>query len=501
MEHPAMFALFAGSAARERQAKLEALDKSQATIEFAPDGTILDANANFLAAMGYTRAEIVGKHHRIFVDPADAASPAYKEFWAGLAAGRFAQAEYRRIRKDGAEIWIQASYNPLIGADGKAYKVVKYASDVTARKLHDADFDGQIAAIRRSQAVIEFDLDGTILDANDNFLAAMGYPLSEIKGKHHSMFAEPGTAQSAEYREFWAALKRGEFGAGEFKRLAKGGREVWIQASYNPIRDMNGKPFKVVKYAADTTEQVQARLRAEKARAAIAENLGQVDRAISEANAESSATAAASEQTSTNVQAVAAGAEELDASVREIAQSMIKSKTESDGAFERVLAADQSTQRLVKAAEAMGGIVALIQGIAGQINLLALNATIESARAGDAGKGFAVVANEVKNLARQAADATDLISKEIDGIQSVTRDVVGGLGAIRKSLESVKEYVTSTASAVEEQSAVAREMSHNMQIAATSVETIVRDVGRIAQATQAADASTKQVREAAAAFA
>ncbi|MFM7347544.1 MAG: PAS domain-containing protein [Tagaea sp.] len=281
-----MLSIFAGSAARERQDKLAALDKSQATIEFAPDGTILDANANFLAAMGYARAEIVGKHHRIFVDPADAAASAYREFWAKLAAGEFSQGEYRRKRKDGADIWIQASYNPLIGSDGKVYKVVKYASDVTARKLHDADFEGQVAAIRRSQAVIEFDLDGTIRDANDNFLAVMGYARAEIVGQRHAMFAEPGVAQSAEYREFWASLGRGEFKSGEFKRVAKGGREVWIHATYNPIRDMAGKPFKVVKYAVDTTAQVQARVAAEQARATIAENLGTVDRAIEAANAE-----------------------------------------------------------------------------------------------------------------------------------------------------------------------------------------------------------------------
>jgi methyl-accepting chemotaxis protein len=496
-----MLSIFAGSAARERQDKLAALDKSQATIEFAPDGTILDANANFLAALGYARAEIVGKHHRIFLDPADAALPAYKAFWAKLAAGEFAQGEYRRRRKDGADIWIQASYNPLIGSDAKVYKVVKYASDVTARKLHDADFEGQIAAIRRSQAVIEFDLDGTIRDANDNFLAAMGYSRAEVAGKHHSMFAEPGVAGSAAYREFWAALARGEFKSGEFKRVGKGGREIWIQASYNPIRDMAGKPFKVVKYAADTTAQVKARLAAETARGVIAENLGAVDRAIESANAESNAAAAASQQTSTNVQAVAAGAEELDASVREIAQSMVKSKNESDGAYERVVAADLATQRLAKAAEAMGGIVEAIQNIAGQINLLALNATIESARAGDAGKGFAVVAGEVKNLARQAAEATDKISREIDGIQSISREVVAALDAIRKALETVKEYVANTASAVEEQSAVAREMSSNMQMASGAVDNIAKNIGRIAEATQAAEISARQVRDAARAVA
>lgn len=315
------------------------------------------------------------------------------------------------------------------------------------------------------------------------------------------MFVDPAECNSPAYREFWAALRDGTFQAGEFKRLAKGGREVWIQASYNPIFDMRGAPFKVVKYAADTTAQVQARRRAEQARQVIADNLVEVDRAITDADAQSVAAAAASEQTSSNVQAVAAGAEELNASVKEIAESMVKSKSESDGAYDRVVAADKSTQRLSAVAQSMGGIVELIQNIAGQINLLALNATIESARAGEAGRGFAVVANEVKNLAKQAADATQQISNEIDGMQGVTRDVVAGLESIRKSIESVREYVASTAGAIEEQSAVAREMSSNMQTAAQSVESITQNIGRIASATRTATGSTKQVREAAAAFA
>ena len=496
-----MFDSLFATKARDATAVLAALDKSQATIEFKPDGTILDANANFLAAMGYTRAEIVGKHHAMFMPPDERDTPAYRDFWAGLARGEYKSQEFCRIAKGGKEIWIQASYNPVLGSDGKTRKVVKYATDVTARKLRDADFAGQIAAIGRSQAIIQFDLDGRILDANENFLKTVGYGLDEIKGKHHAMFVDPAERNSPAYREFWAALRDGTFQAGEFKRLAKGGREVWIQASYNPIFDMRGAPFKVVKYAADTTAQVQARRRAEQARQVIADNLVEVDRAITDADAQSVAAAAASEQTSSNVQAVAAGAEELNASVKEIAESMVKSKSESDGAYDRVVAADKSTQRLSAVAQSMGGIVELIQNIAGQINLLALNATIESARAGEAGRGFAVVANEVKNLAKQAADATQQISNEIDGMQGVTRDVVAGLESIRKSIESVREYVASTAGAIEEQSAVAREMSSNMQTAAQSVESITQNIGRIASATRTATGSTKQVREAAAAFA
>lgn len=244
-----------GFGLNEHQAILKSLNKSQAVIHFDPSGNILDANDNFLSAMGYTLDEIKGKHHSIFVDPAYAQSQEYRNFWADLRAGRFDLCEYKRFTKDGREIWIQASYNPVFDNAGRVTKVVKFATDVTSRKLRAADDTGQISAIGKSQAVIHFDLDGNILDANDNFLATVGYTLDEIKGRHHSMFACGDYAQSAEYKQFWAKLRNGHFDAGEYKRHGRDGREIWIQASYNPIFDMNGKPFKVVKYATDITQQ------------------------------------------------------------------------------------------------------------------------------------------------------------------------------------------------------------------------------------------------------
>ncbi|HVO17289.1 MAG TPA: PAS domain-containing methyl-accepting chemotaxis protein [Alphaproteobacteria bacterium] len=420
--------------------QVEAIGKSQAVIEFKLDGTIVIANDNFLKTMGYTLDEIKGKHHSMFVEPAYRESADYKAFWAALGRGEYQAGEYKRIGKGGREVFIQASYNPILDMTGKPFKVVKFATDVTQEKLRNANFVGQIEAIGKSQAVIEFNLDGTIITANANFLSAMGYSLDEIRGKHHAMFVEPAYRDSAEYKEFWAALGRGEFQSAEYKRIAKGGREIYIQASYNPIFDMNGRPFKVVKFATDVTKQVIARKK--------------------------------SEHVKSMMESVAAGAEELNASVREIAESMVKSKDTANGAVERVEAADQSTGRLSEAAQAMGGIVELINNITSQIDLLALNATIESARAGEAGRGFAVVANEVKNLAGQAKHATEQISKEIEGMRGISGDVVAALGTIKQSIESVREYVSSTAAAVEEQSAVANEMSANMQKAAAEANSI-----------------------------
>ncbi len=237
------------------QGQLEAISKSQAVIEFDLDGHILSANDNFLGAMGYRLDEIVGQHHSLFVESGYAASAEYNDFWERLRRGEYDSAEFKRVAKDGSDVWIQASYNPILDPDGRPFKVVKYAIDITKQRLKAADYEGQIEAIGKSQAVVEFDLDGTILDANENFLSAMGYRLDEVKGKHHRVFVDADYAASAEYRAFWDKLRRGEYDAAEFKRVAKDGSDVWIQASYNPIFDPDGVPFKVVKYATDITEQ------------------------------------------------------------------------------------------------------------------------------------------------------------------------------------------------------------------------------------------------------
>src|SRR5215831_7222781 len=241
------------SRARDAQAQADAIAKSQAVIEFKMDGTVITANKNFLDTMGYQLGEIAGKHHAMFVEPAVRDSAEYRAFWADLNLGKYKAGEFKRVGKGGREVWIQASYNPITGAGGKPVKVVKFASDITAQKIRSMDDAGKITAISRAQAVIEFNLDGTIITANDIFLKVLGYTLSEIAGKHHSMFVARSERESATYREFWASLNRGEFRSGEFKRFGKGGKEIWILASYNPILDDAGKPFKLVKFATDIT--------------------------------------------------------------------------------------------------------------------------------------------------------------------------------------------------------------------------------------------------------
>jgi methyl-accepting chemotaxis protein len=424
----------------EDAGRIAAIGRAQAVIEFNLDGTIITANDIFLGALGYSLAEIQGKHHSMFVAPGERESRAYQEFWASLKRGEFHSAEYKRFGKGGKEVWILASYNPILDDSGKPFKVVKFASDVSEQKLKAANFAGQIEAIGKSQAVIEFDMDGKVLVANGNFLDALGYSLAEIQGKHHGMFVSAEQRGSEAYREFWASLNRGEFKSGEYQRFGKGGREVWIQASYNPIRDLNGKPYKVVKYATNITAQVIARMKNESVRRTM--------------------------------ESVAAGAEQLNSSVREISGTMLKSKDTANAAVDQVEAADQQAQRLSEAASSMSSIVQLIGDITGQINLLALNATIESARAGEAGRGFAVVAAEVKNLANQAKQATDKIGSEIGRLNEISSDVVGALHAIKNAIQSVNDYVSSTAAAVEEQSTVTGEMSASMRRAAAEAASI-----------------------------
>lgn len=237
---------------------LGAIDASYAFIEFNLDGTIQTANENFLKTVGYRLDEIQGKHHRMFVEPSLAASPAYSQFWRDLGDGKPQNDVFKRITKTGQEIWIQAVYAPVKDEMGRVFKVVKIATDVTATRLQSADFEGQLDAISKAQAVIEFSLDGKIMHANENFLATLGYSLAEIKGQHHGMFVDPTYRGSVDYRMFWEKLGRGEYDAGQYKRIGKGGKEIWIQASYNPILDLNGKPFKVVKYATDVTAEVNA---------------------------------------------------------------------------------------------------------------------------------------------------------------------------------------------------------------------------------------------------
>lgn len=326
-------------------------------------------------------------------------------------------------------------------------------------------------AMDKSQAVIQFKPDGTILDANTNFLNAMGYRLDEIKGRHHSMFAEAGYADTDEYKEFWKNLARGKFQSAEYLRIGKGGKQVWIRATYNPIFNNRGKVVRVIKFATDTTEAVLQRMAGERAKlemeTSIKDSIGTVSSAIAE--------------TSSVITNVATGTEQLTQSVDEIAQSMSSSKMAVSSVVEQSTVAQKSVGNLEQAASAMNNVVVLIEDIADKINLLALNAAIEAARAGDAGRGFAVVADEVKKLASQTTDATGQITSEIKTMQQTTTEVVSALGLIGNSVNEVMDGITQVATATDEQSATAKSILESMNEVDKAVESINASITEVAK--------------------
>ena len=480
------------------QGQIQAVSKAQAVIEFNLDGTIITANDNFLNVVGYTLAEVQGQHHRMFVEESVRNSPEYRQFWEALNRGEYQTAEYKRIGKGGKEVWIQASYNPILDLNGKPFKVVKYATEVTEQKLTNADFQGQIQAVNKAQAVIEFNLDGTIITANDNFLSVIGYTLEEIKGRHHRMFVEESVSNSPEYRQFWEALNRGEYQAAQYKRIGKGGKEVWIQASYNPILDLNGKPFKVVKYATDVTEQKRQEKQLREVMDSVAESAQQLGSSSEQltatsqqmaGNAEETSNQAgvvstASEQVNKNIQMVSASTEEMTASISEISKNSSEAAKVTREAVEVANSANETIKGLGESSVEIGKVIKVITSIAQQTNLLALNATIEAARAGEAGKGFAVVANEVKELAKQTAQATEDISQKIESIQTGSTGAVDAIGQVSSIINKINDISTTTASAVEEQTVTTSEISRNVGEAARGSSEIAENITGVSEAAQ-----------------
>ncbi len=366
-----------------------ALERSMAVIEFELDGRIIRANDNFLAAMGYRAEQLTGKSHRDFCPPALVASREYSDFWASLKAGKFVSGTFRRIDGKGQSIWLEASYNPVLDEQGRVLKVVKYALDVTAKLRLESETAAKLTALDRAMAVIEFDLSGNVLTANTNFLQVMGYGLGEVKGKHHRQFCEPSLVNSSEYADFWRRLNHGEFFAGQFKRLGKHGRVVWLEATYNPVYDAEGKLCKVVKFASDITERV-------------------------EKFEEDSRSASRAYHISAETEKVAEHGTQV---IQETAKEM-RSIAENIGSSARLIA------QLGARSEQITAIVNTIRGIADQTNLLALNAAIEAARAGDQGRGFAVVADEVRQLAGRTSGSTAEIAEMIGKIVAETQEAV-----------------------------------------------------------------------------
>ena len=473
------------TAANKRlEAMLDAIRRSSAVIEFTPEGTITEANEAFLQVTGYTKAEILGQHHRMFMPKGEVEKPAYAQFWADLRKGEFKSDEFLRIGKGGREVWLRATYNPIFGLDGKLTGVVKFAQDVTADKLTALDQAGQIAALGRSQAVIEFDMTGKILTANENFLTALGYSLPEIAGKHHSMFLRAEERGTAAYQTFWQELGRGVAQVAEYCRIGKSGNEVWIQASYNPILGADGKPYKVVKFATDVTARKRAvdafqtameRLSAghldhrletpmpgdletlrqnyNRAIDRMAELIGSIIESVQAIRGETENLSGASAELGRRTETQAASLEETAAAINQLASSVDSSTKGARNAASAVSKArkrstegrDVVTQTInamndiARSSEQISRITSVIDDIAFQTNLLALNAGVEAARAGETGRGFAVVASEVRALAQRSSEAAREIAELIE---TSGRQVKQGVGLVNESGQALSEIDT-----------------------------------------------------------
>jgi len=375
---------------------LDAIERSMAVIEFDLQGVVLRANDNFLKTMGYRAEQIVGQPHRMFCTPAFARSAEYNQLWTQLRNGQFQSGTFERVAGSGQSVWLEASYNPVRNDTGQVIKVVKYAMDVTPRLQTESEANAKLGAIDRAMAVIEFNLDGTIITANGNFLQRMGYTLSQIQGQHHRVFCKPELANSSAYSEFWKRLNQGELFSGQFERIDKNGQTVWLEANYNPVYDASGRLFKVVKFASDVTARVQQHA-ADAASATQAYHISMNTRDIAEKGAD------VIQQTASGMRAIAA---------------------DIDGSSQLIAKLGERSQQIT-------AIVNTIRGIADQTNLLALNAAIEAARAGEQGRGFAVVADEVRQLAARTSGSTAEISSMIAMIQDETRQAIESMDSTR----------------------------------------------------------------------
>jgi methyl-accepting chemotaxis protein len=458
-------------------------------------GDILSVNEKFLQVSKYSTDELIGKGHNTTRHP-DMPKEVFRDMWATIGRGKMFRGVVKNRAKDGVPYYVDAVIAPILGENGKPKRYLGVRYDITEAETERQNMRGIFRAIDGSYAYVEFDVEGNVLKANRNFLNVMEYSEDDVRGRHHRSFCDHATVASPEYQQFWPDLKSGRSKSGEFKRITKSGKEVWLQAVYSPVSDEVGRVVKVVKIASEITAAVRQRQSLEQVLQSVSESAQTLSSASEElsansqqmvANAEETSAqagvvSAAAQQVSSNVQTVAAGVEEMSASIREIAKNAQEAAKIAGVGVKASESATETISKLGLSSAEIGKVIKTITSIARQTNLLALNATIEAARAGEAGKGFAVVANEVKELAKETAKATEDISQKIETIQGDTRHAVAAISEINEVITKISDYQTTIATAVEEQTATTNEINRNVSEAAKGSSEIAENIVGVAEA-------------------